>query len=460
MLKRLAGWLKPGKDYSAISIKISPDHSMIKMARALDWAFLMTLVAQRRQDVKSHLGGPQPHVRELLGALLVRTMKSCTLREAVDLIAHYGPARILCDLQDSDWTPNFRTLSDFEIMLGADVLQKINAYILDVARQLGFADIKGLCADTTAQEAQIPYPNEVGLMGSFAKSIEAGIDVLGKTVGKAKSAITESIEEVKKLVRKYRLFAKTKELKTSVSRSIFNATKRLLKLVRKIPAMSDGGRTLKTLKKAKKSTVHRFVQLCDTTNDLLPQIDYFIKKGKVAPNKIISLFLDGVRSIVRGKAGKKSEFGLKWGVNQIRGGYVSLFLMSKSVGEADYAVAAVERHIAMFGEAPKEFGYDRGGWSEKHLKKIAQLGVKKVAVAPKGKAKWLVSNRCKDRMVNERAQVEGKIGTLKAIGFNKPHAKTTAGMIRSAHRAEIGFNIGKLMRDAAMRNEMKSKKVA
>ena len=183
--------------------------------------------------------------------------------------------------------------------------------------------------------------------------------------------------------------------------------------------------------------------------DLMPQINYFLTTGKVASNKIISLFLENVRSIVRGKVGKNVEFGIKWGINQIRGGYISLFLMSQPCGEADYAVRAVEHHIAMFGKAPQEFGYDRGGWSEQHLKKIKKLGVKKIAVSPKGKANWLVSKRCQTRMVNERAQVEGKIGTLKSIGFNKPHVKTSSGMLRAAHRAELRFNLSKLLRDTA-----------
>lgn len=124
-------------------------------------------------------------------------------------------------------------------------------------------------------------------------------------------------------------------------------------------------------------------------------------------------------------------------------------------GEADYMVQSVKEHIALFGKAPKDFAYDRGGWSEPHLKIVEDLGVKRSAVAPKGKAHWKVSNRCKDQMVRERAQVEGVIGTLKHTGLNKPNAKTTPGMIRAGHRAGVRFNLMKVIRDAKAAEEKK-----
>ena len=113
-------------------------------------------------------------------------------------------------------------------------------------------------------------------------------------------------------------------------------------------------------------------------------------------------------------------------------------------------VQSIDEHIALFGKAPDELAYDRGGWSEAHLEEVKNKGVKRVAVAPKGQAKWKVSSRCKERMVRERAQVEGTIGTIKHIGFNKPNTKTTPGMIRAGQRAALRLNLTKLVREAQM----------
>lgn len=118
-----------------------------------------------------------------------------------------------------------------------------------------------------------------------------------------------------------------------------------------------------------------------------------------------------------------------------------------NANEFDCSVKAVQEHIALFGKPPKEFGYDRGGWSKIHMEKIKKLGVKQVAVAPKGKAKWNVSNRCKERMSRERAQVEGSIGCLKRVGFNRPYSKNTQSALRAGHRAALRLNMTKLVRD-------------
>ncbi len=48
----------------------------------------------------------------------------------------------------------------------------------------------------------------------------------------------------------------------------------------------------------------------------------------------------------------------------------------------------------------------------------------------------------------ERARVEGLIENLKSkkYGFNKPNVKSTAAMIKSGHRARLGFNLCKALR--------------
>lgn len=460
MSKTISAWLRSRKqDHALISIPVPSEHKMVKLGNAMDWEKAIAIAEERRASVRKYLSGPTPNYRENIGAIMVRALESCTFRKAEDLIQHYAPARYLCGLADSSWTPNFRTQCDFEIMLGAEGLAAISTLFLLVAQQLGFADVKGLCSDTTAQEAQIPYPTEVGLMGAFAKSIRESMATLGRAGAAVRDKVLKLAEDIGSLVRKKRLFAKTKAEGQEIESALLGKTKRLVKAITSgLSGLSS--RVKKSLRGQAKTAYCRLSDVTATMSDLIPQMEHFFKKRKPLPGKIVSLFLEGVHSIVRGKAGKKVEFGLKWGVNQIRGGYVSLFLMSKSGYDADYAVEAVKQHERIFGEVPVEFGFDRGGWSEEHVKKIAKLGVKRIAIAPKGQAAWRVSERCKKRMVNERAQVEGKIGTLKGYGLNKPHAKTTAGMVRSARRAELRFNVTKLLKDCAKASSKEGGKAA
>ena len=69
---------------------------------------------------------------------------------------------------------------------------------------------------------------------------------------------------------------------------------------------------------------------------------------------------------------------------------------------------------------------------------------------------WQVAGKVKDKLVSERAQVEGCIGSVKSrkYGFNKPAAKSAAGMGVCGQRSVLGFNLNKLMNGLADRRRV------
>ena len=99
-------------------------------------------------------------------------------REVEEHIRYYAPARYLCGLTETDWTPDFTTIQDFAQLMGEEGVKLINEGVVEQAVKLGLADAKVVVADLTAQEAAIPHPNEMGLLGGFVRSLEA-------TAGKA-----------------------------------------------------------------------------------------------------------------------------------------------------------------------------------------------------------------------------------------------------------------------------------
>jgi hypothetical protein len=85
-------------------------------------------------------------------------------------------------------------------------------------------------------------------------------------------------------------------------------------------------------------------------------------------DKVISLHIPELSSIVRGKVGKKVEFGLNWGFTRLRGGFLlaRLALNRRELQDTKYAVEAVKDRKALFGKAPRAYGYDRAGYSAKN----------------------------------------------------------------------------------------------
>ena len=81
------------------------------------------------------------------------------------------------------------------------------------------------------------------------------------------------------------------------------------------------------------------------------------------------------------------------------------------------------------------------------------LGLREVALAPRGRTPWPVGQEARKRLLRERAQIEGGIATIKAAryGFNCPPARSEAMMGACGQRAVLGFNTTKLIRELAAR---------
>jgi hypothetical protein len=67
-----------------------------------------------------------------------------------------------------------------------------------------------------------------------------------------------------------------------------------------------------------------------------------------------------------------------------------------------------------------------------------------------------VQGKVKERLIRERAMVEGTIGTIKGnkYGFNRPAARSAAMMGVCGQRAVLGLNLTKLLRGAAQKQRI------
>jgi hypothetical protein len=435
------------------AISLPSNHPMVVLTDTVDWTEMELQAEKVRTKKLKNAAGRPPNLRATLGALTLMAIRKMPYREAEEQIRYYAPARYLCGLTETDWTPDFTTIQDFAQLLGEDGCRLINEAVVKQAVALGLADPKVAVADMTAQEAAIPHPNEMGLLGGFVKSIAAAAkraghgfqSFLGKVHGKLRAA--------KEHVRKYRLFAKGKT-KAAKDRMVAQMTKIIeginQDLGRAISAASTQGCKLR---RHAVVAQRKLVELHATMGKLIPQIRHWLRTGFVAAGKIINLHNPQVYSIVRGKVGKSVEFGLSWGITRLGGGFVLATMAGTKTDftDASYAVRAVEDLAALFGKAPRAYAYDRGGYSKENVERLGKLGVRDIGLAPRGRTPWEVEGKVKDRLVRERAMVEGSIGTIKCskYGFNRPAARSTVMMGLCGQRAVLGLNLTKLYRGIA-----------
>ena len=430
-------------------IAIETNHRLVRLTHELDWTELEEVVEEiRARKLKNGAGRP-PHLRALIGAVVFRATRRITYRETEDQIR---------GLTESEWSPDANTIQDFEELLGEDGMKRLNEYVVTEAVEEKLADPKVLVADTTAQEAVIPYPNEMNLMATFLTAIAAASTRAGGALKAFGAAMATKFAAGKKRLRGFRLFAKekSKQARMKLTSEMTNVVEEVQRhLARALRAAEPHKQRL--VKYAKVAHA-KAKQLHDAMTKLLPQIRYWIKTGFVAANKVISIHIPELYSIVRGKAGKKVEFGLHWGISRLRGGFLLARVAAnrRELVDARFAVTAVDDHIALFGKAPRGYAYDRAGHSEENVALLKAKGVKHVGLAPRGRIKWSVRGAMKDKLVTERAQVEAGIGTVKhsKYGFTKPAARSASAMAMCGQRAVLGFNLNKFVRGLAERNKM------
>ena len=262
-------------------IVIKDKHELVQLTDMTPWSKLIEVAQDIRASKVKAMVGPDPHYQELLGAVALMSVRQITYRQAEDLIAHYAPARYLCNLMDSTWNPDHITIFEFSQMMGPEGMAIFNKEFLLHAEEIGILDSSRLMADTTAQAAMIPYPNEVGLMKRFTDLVVGGLKKVGGKFSNIKAKAKEISSKVKSLARNSHLFAKTKEQKRKVGKKMYHTVKELQNLITSV--LAQGERKLRG-----KASVE-IKRLSNLMGALLPQILFFLETGFVASKKIIHL---------------------------------------------------------------------------------------------------------------------------------------------------------------------------
>jgi hypothetical protein len=109
-------------------IPIAQEHPLVQVADTLDWNELQQRAQQIRAAKLKNAAGRPPHLRALLGAMLLMALRRRPYRETEDLIRYYAPARYLCGLTETHWTPDFTTIQDFTELMGEEGIELINQH--------------------------------------------------------------------------------------------------------------------------------------------------------------------------------------------------------------------------------------------------------------------------------------------------------------------------------------------
>ena len=434
-----------------VSIYVDHNHPLLQLKRALPWEALCEVMTRHwRQAGKNTDGRPGLawDVALYVPLVVLMLVKHLHARDMEAYVAENVVARVFIGRQD-DPRPQIRDHSNIArayTALGHDGVEEVNALVLHVAQDYGFADVRILSSDTTAQELPIGYPNEPGILRGWAQRC-------GRALGQLKTrgvwGVDHALAQVQTILRsvkEHHLFTKGKQVKRQVLTRLLTEVGQLVVHTR--PLLRRLGDSRDRVTQRATSTL---VAMHEVAKRLIPQIVQWITTGVVAKGKIVHAGITQARALVRHKAGKEVEFGLPYLLSRLGGGYIFGTLIRGVVDESKMPLQALAGYRALFGAhaTPELVVYDRGGDATATLKALAHEGVKQLGVQPKGQRAWHVAEDVRQTVRSERGKTEGIIGTLKTdkYGFNKPKERLWQTLEMAGPRSILSFNLNKLMRD-------------
>ena len=425
----------------AISVAV-PDSSRYRvLANILPWQEMAQVTNKHRGQKVSLIVGRPLDLRVHLGAFVAQSMNNWTDRETEEMLRYHAGVKILCGLTESSGGADRTSIEKFRNQVGPDGTEELNQLIVQHASGAGFT-WSGICAsDTTVQEAPIQHPTEVG---HLKKIMEKLVGIGKKIGGRTSRAINQMGQTAHDIFTTIRLFTRGKaeqaiEKKQKLAKKMHVTVEKALKEVK--AKMSD-------LPKQARQEAQAKVELFEL---MLKQIIQWIKTGNHPANKLISLWNLEARAITRNKASRAVEFGRRWIITRLLGGYVIGAPCNKLGGDADVKIAdeVMINFLNVLEELPEAFIYDRGGDGPKNHKLLEMIGVENNCIFRKGDEKMTVAPSVFEMARRERALSEASIATLKhdKYGFNKPRARLQESCTLKGFSAMLGFNTNHLIRD-------------
>ncbi len=439
-----------------VTIEVPSDHSILQIRATLDWESITTCMAGYWRSAGKNVdhGPGRPFDFKFWTRVIVlMLLLKLDLRQMERELKYNAVTRLFVEVEQptEGLVRDHANIDRTYRALGVKGLEALNSLIIRTAEALDLTDGEVLSSDPTIQEVRVPYPNEPGILHQVAQRIiRFGRRVLKKGGEGFREVVERVSEKTKKLfasVKEYRLFAKGKEKKASLLEQMLGETSEMMAATRELQielTVVKGNRVLERVE-GKLSDLQNFTEV------LIEQILGWMKSGKVATEKRLHPGITELRSHVRNKPGKKVEFGFKWLVNRLSGGYLfgQMFFGRPSDSKMPKkAIAAYQKTLKTKG-VPKIFVFDRGGWSAENTKLLKELKVEKIGIQPKGQADWLIGDADQDMVRTLRGQTEGSIGTLKTggYGFNKPRTYSTQTTEMAGHRAFVSRNLNQLIMD-------------
>lgn len=451
--------------------ELDKENRWVILAELVPWDELAKVYAQQLQ---SDAGRLSVDVRTVIAALIVKHMLRLDDRGTIQMIQENIYLQYFCGLK------GFTTKAVFDASLFVDIRKRLgsqqfdafNRLVIDKSQQLKphqarikrkatdknkdnsddnapsppGADNRGtLKVDATVADQEIKFPTDAGLLNASREKLEMIIDLLF-----IKEIDIQKPRTYRRKARKDFLnFSKKKHKSKSVIRKAIKTqlqyVHRDLGIVDQLLAKSPGREMILSPKEKELLQVIRIVYQ--------QQKEMYDTRTNSCKDRIVNIFQPYIRPIVRGKDGKKTEFGSKINVSEVDG-FCSIDRLSwDAYNESADLKLQVENFRKQYGCYPKVLLADRIYLTRENRNFLKEKGIQIYGPPlgrPSKKNPMTAARKYRHRKkAAERNHVEGKFGQAKrGYGLNNIKARLASTSISWVQAIIFVMNLTKLLQVA------------
>ena len=412
------------------------DNRWVVLAHKIPWHEFESEYASQFSQSQ---GAPSLSFRIALGALIIKERMTLSDEETVEVIEESPYLQYFLGFKEFQQERPFHSsmMTHFRKRITPELLVRLNDRIVEQYRETkddsdrdSAGDSGTLIVDATCTPADVRFPTDISLLNEAREHCEKIIDTLW-----------DNSEKTGVKPRTYRRNARKAYLNEARSKRS-SAAKRRKAIRKQLNFIRRDLATIEALGMIDTLSSKQYRQLLVASEVYRQQFEMFKERKHSVADRIVSCSQPQVRPIVRGKAGKQTEFGAKISASVVDGFTYLDRISFDSYNESEDLPSQIEAYKKRYGVYPKKVLADQIYATRKNRKYCKERGIvlsgKPLGRPPKDgysdeqKEEWR-QNEC------ERVPVEGKFGQLKR--------KYSLGrvMAKLAHTSEIVIRIAILV---------------
>lgn len=352
--------------------------------------------------------------------LIVKRLRELTYEELAFHLEDSGTYRRFCLLGIGSKVPKRSTLHDNLSRVRPETIERLNACILDLAKQTGHDDGSVCRGDCTVVESNVHRPGDSSLLEDGVRVLHRLCKELEGLVGTLSTVVPDRTRRARRRAFQIAMGKVGAKKRKKLYRNLLQATEETLAAAMGVLSETEGWQPAR----GDDVVARRVAQLREQLEEMLGLVQRVIKqtvarivRGETvaASEKVLSVFEPHTDLIMKGS--REPQFGHKIFVSSGRSGLIlDAKVLRGNPADTTLIDDFLQRHIERFGSAPRQTAFDGGFVSKENVAKLKAAGVRDAAFHKKRgvKVEDMATDEATFRsLVRFRAGIEAGISRLK-----------------------------------------------